>query len=113
MNADDGLSTCLTFEEADNWRQELHCMVCDETPSLSKQIRLGEKGEDDDEIEPERNSITSYDVALCMSNDLLLFLTHNKLELCSMLQHCYLGSAKLNHAKMMKLSSILSYFNKP
>ena len=64
MNADDGLSTCLTFEEADNWRQELRCMVCDETPSLSKQIRLGEKSEDDDEIEP---------VVLCMSNDLLLF----------------------------------------
>ena len=73
MNADDGLSTCLTFEEADNWRQELRCMVCDETPSLSKQIQLGEKSEDDDEIEPERSSITSYDVALCMSNDLLLF----------------------------------------
>ena len=46
VNADDGLSM-FHFEEADNWRQELCSMVCDETPSLSKQIRLDEESEDE------------------------------------------------------------------
>ena len=73
VNADDGLSTCLLFNETCHWREELRSMVCDETPSLSKQIRVDEDSEDEDEIEPERSSITSYDAALRISNDLQLF----------------------------------------
>ena len=36
VNAADGLSTCLLFDDTDQWREELHSMVCDETLSLSK-----------------------------------------------------------------------------
>ena len=72
-NADDGLSTCLLFDDTTQWREELHSVVCDETPSLSKQIRVDEDSEDKDEIEPERSSIASYDAALRISNDLQLF----------------------------------------
>ena len=73
VNADDGLSTCLSFDDTDRWREEPHSMVCDETPSLSKQIRVDGDSEDEDEIEPEKSSITSYDAALHISNDLQRF----------------------------------------
>ena len=39
-NADDGLDTNLTFEDSDNWREELRSMACDENPSPSKQTRV-------------------------------------------------------------------------
>ena len=35
VNADDDVSTCLTFEDTDQWREELSSMVTDQTPSLS------------------------------------------------------------------------------
>ncbi len=66
VNANDDLSTCLTFEHTDQWKEELRSMVCDETPSLSKQIQ----SDDEDDIEIERPSITSYEMALRISNDL-------------------------------------------
>ena len=115
VNADDGLSTCLSFDDTNQWREELRSMVCDETPSLSKQIRVNENSEDEDEIEPERSSITSYDAALRISNNLQLFKTKNgEEEVAGAMFNVItlLGSAKLNHAKKLKQSSILQYFNK-
>ena len=87
VNADDGVSTCLTFEDTDQWREELSSMVIDETPSLSKQIRVEHNDlEDDSEdgVEPESStctcSITPYQMALRDTNDLLLFKTQNEEE---------------------------------
>ena len=95
-------------------------MVCDETPgpSLSKQVRVAEDSDDEDELEPERStcSITSYEGALRVANDLQLFLTQNEEEEVAAAMFgvvTLLESAKLNHAKKMKQSSILHYFNKP
>ena len=108
------VSARLTFEDTDQWREELRSMVCDETASLSKQIRVDEDSEDEesDEIEPERSSITSYEVALRISNDLQLFITQNEeKEVAETMFNVItlLESAKLNHAKKMKQLSILQY----
>ena len=40
VNPDDDVRACLTFEDTDQWRKELRSMVIDETPSLSKPIRV-------------------------------------------------------------------------
>ena len=60
-------------------------MVIDETPSPSKQISVEDsnsKDDSEDDVEPERRtcSITSYQMALCVSNDLLLVLAQNEEE---------------------------------
>ena len=117
VNADDGLDTNLTFEDSDNWREELRSMACDENPSPSKQTRVevDEDNEDDEEDEPERSSITSYDVALRLSSDLIQFLTQNKGEAAAgaMLNVItLLEGAKVNMELKRKQSSLLDYFNK-
>lgn len=118
VDADDGLSTCLTFEDTNQWREELRSMVADETSSLSKQIRVehSESEDDsDDDTEPDMStcSITSYQMALRVSNDLLHFLTQNEEEEVAGAMFnviTLLESAQLKQAKRMKQSSILQYF---
>lgn len=83
-------------------------------PSLSKHVQVDEDGDEKDETETEMSSITSYDVVLCISNDPQLFFTQNKEEeeIAGAMFNvkAVLESAKLNHAMMMKQSSILWYF---
>ena len=118
VNADDGLSTCLTFEDTDQWREELCSMVIDETPSLSKQIKVEDSDSEDhseDDVEPERStrSITPYQMALHVSNDLLQFLTQNQEEEVAGAMFSVitlLESAQVNQAKRMKQSIILQHF---
>ena len=110
INADEGLSTTLTFEDTHNWREELRTLACEEGQSASKKTR-DEENDSEDEIEPEVSSITTYQVALRLSNDLLLFFTqNNEEELAGAMFNVItqLESAKL--AVNMKQSSILQYF---
>ena len=80
INVDEDLSTSVTFENTDNWREELRSMACEESPSVSKKTRVEESDDSGDENEPEMSSITSYEEALRCSNDLLLFLMQNNEE---------------------------------
>lgn len=82
INTDEGLSTSLTFEDTDNWREELRIqtLACEEGPSASKKTRGEESDDGEDEIEPEVSSITSYQVALRLSSNLLLFFTQSNEE---------------------------------
>ena len=77
IEADNDLSTNFTFEDALNWREELRTMVCDQGPSSSTKTTDEESDDSEEENEPETSSITSYDVALRLSNDLLLLFTQN------------------------------------
>lgn len=38
VSADDDLDTC--FNDADEWREELRSMVCEESPSLQRKVQL-------------------------------------------------------------------------
>ena len=94
-----------------NWREELRTLACEEGQSASKKARDEENDDSEDEIEPEVSSITTYQVALRLSNDLLLFFTqNNEEELAGAMFNVItqLESAKL--AVKMKQSSILQYF---
>ena len=85
IDADEDLSTSLIFEDTPDWREELRTLACEEGQSASKKTRDEESNDNEDEIEPEMSSITSHQVALCLSNDLLLFFTqNNEEELASM-----------------------------
>ena len=53
--------------------------MIEEGQSVSKKTRDEESDDNEDEIEPEMSSITSYQVALCLSNDLLLFFNNEEL----------------------------------
>ena len=79
IDADKDLSTSLTFEDTPNWREKLRTLACEEGQSASKKTRDEESDDNENEIEPEM-SITSYQVALRLSNDLLLFFTQNNEE---------------------------------
>ena len=88
-----------------------HALACEEGQSASKKTRDEESDDNEDEIEPEMSSITSYQVALRLSNDLLLFFTqNNEEELAGAMFNVIiqLESAKL--VVKMKQSSILQYF---
>ena len=111
INVVEDLSTGLTFEDTPNWMKELRTLACEEGQSVSKKTRDEESYDNEDEIEPEMSSITSYQVALCLSNDLLLFFTQNNEEELPRAMFnviTQLESAKL--AVKMKQSSILQYF---
>ena len=111
IDADEGLSTSLTFDDTHNWREEVRALACEEGRSASKQTRDEESDDSEDEIEPEVSSITSYQVALRLSNDLLLFFTQsNEEELAGAMFNVItqLESAKL--AVKTKQTSILQYF---
>ena len=76
-----------------------------------KKTTVEESDDSEDEIEPEVSSITSYQVALRLSNDLLLFFTQsNEEELAGAMFNVItqLESAKL--AVKTKQTSILQYF---
>ena len=95
IDADEGLSTSLTFDDTPNWREELQALACEEGRLASKKTRDEESDDSEDEIEPEVSSITSYQVALRLSNDLLLFFTQNNEEELAGSMFTQLESAKL------------------
>ena len=66
VNADEELDTCLTFEDTDEWREELRSMVCDEFESNASPIFQDDESEDaadEPECDPEKSSITSFNNA--------------------------------------------------
>ena len=95
------------FDDTHNWREELRTLACEEGRSASKKTTVEESDHSEDEIEPEVSSITSYQVALRLSNDLLLFFTQSNEEELAGAMSCHL-SAKL--AVKTKQTSILQYF---
>ena len=99
------------FDDTHNWREEIRTLACEEGRSASKKTTVEESDDSEDEIEPEVSSITSYQVALRLSNDLLLFFTQsNEEELAGAMFNVItqLESAKL--AVKTKQTSILQYF---
>ena len=113
LTADDDLSTCVTFENSDQWREELRSMVCEEDekgcPS-PKRSALDSDVEDDPE--PESSSIKGFEEGLALSNELLRFLTENGMEEASGYMFkiiCELEAAKL--FKKTKQTNILQYFS--
>ena len=63
VSADDDLSTRITFEDTDSWREELRLMTCDDCQS-SKRSELELEDELEDEEVEEQTTIKSIDVAL-------------------------------------------------
>ena len=87
-------------------------MVCEEIPLPSKQAHVVEEGDDEDDAEIKRNSITSYEMALHVSNNLQHFLTQNEEEEIAGTMFdviVMLESAKLKCMNKMKQSSIVQY----
>ena len=67
VNADEELDTCLTFEDTDEWREELRSMVCDES-NVSPLFQDSESEDaDESESDPEKSSITSFNRAITLS----------------------------------------------
>lgn len=97
----------------------LHSIVCDEGPSSAKQVQLDDtdsenEDEPEPEPEPESSTITTYDEALHVANDLLLFLTqHSEEQLSGIIFKVVtkLQSIKLKQSMTLKLSNILQYFS--
>lgn len=94
----------------------MQSMVCNENMSPSKQtsMEVNEDSEDDEEDETERSSITSYEVALRLSSDLLQFVPQNKEEAAAGAMFSVitlLEGAKVSMEMKRKQSSILNYFN--
>ena len=80
VSADDDLTTCFTFENPDEWREELRSMVCDESSSAPRSNATEDEDEDvePEDLEPEESStIKSYGEAIKVSNDLLCFLSEH------------------------------------
>ena len=112
-SADDDLCTCTTFEDTDQWREELLSMVCNEGPFLAKRM-LPDDDDSENEEEPEpESSITTYDEALCVFNNLLLFLRqHSEEQLSGTMFKVVteLRCINLKQSVMSTQSSILKYF---
>ena len=77
IDADEDLCTCATLDVSDNWREKLRTVVVSE--GMAKKVACNEDETDDEDetedSEPPSSSITTYDQALQLSNDLMLFLT--------------------------------------
>jgi len=114
LSADDDLSTCMTFQDTEQWREELRSMVCDDSLSSAKRALFDEDdSENEEEPEPESTSITTYDEALRVSNDLLVFLTqHSEEQLSGTVFKVVteLQSIKLKQSIALKQSCILQFF---
>ena len=78
VNAEDGLTTCFTFDGAGdtNWREKLRKEVLSDYRSVPK-IAIVELDESSDEEDEEVTSIQTYDTALTLAKDLQLFLLSN------------------------------------
>ena len=75
ISAEEDLTTCFTFDEASkiNWREKFRTTVVSECESAAKRPAL-EQDESSDEEEEQVTSIQSFDTALTLAKDLLLFL---------------------------------------
>ena len=113
IEADDDLSMSFTFEDTVNWQEELRTMVCDQGPSSSTESTGEDSDDSEEENKLETSSITSYDVALRLSNDLLLFFTQNAdEELARAMFNVVTQIENIKLAVKVQRSSILQYFNK-
>ena len=75
VTADEDVATCVTFENSENWRQELRDMVVsDSIYSKMPAIIEDDEGEESDEEHP-ADAFTNYDQAIHCGNDMLTFLT--------------------------------------
>ena len=54
LSADDDLNTCFTFEDAEQWREELRQLVCDVPSSKRAEICISEESEDEEELNQSR-----------------------------------------------------------
>ena len=76
INADEEIPTSATCEDDENWREELHDIVI--SSKASKTSHVDEEESDEEESEDDNvpaSSITSFNEAIGVANDLLLFLT--------------------------------------
>ena len=113
MEVDDDPSTSFTFEDMVNWREELRAMVCDQGPSSFTESTGEDSDDSEEENELETSNITSYDVALRLSNDLPLFLTQNADEqLARAMYNVVTQIENIKFVAKVQQSSILQFFYK-
>ena len=111
LEADDDLSTSFTFNDTDQWREELRAMAC-EVPSAKRIATESEDEDECEELEPELSCISSLQDAISISNDLLSFVSQNGME--DSAEHLSYVVAKLQAEEVQKKttqSSILQYFS--
>ena len=96
--------TAATFEDDDNWREELRNMVISSNDPKVIHIDNEEseqEGSEDEEIPA--LSISSFDQAIKVASDLLLFLTYENIseQMFTVLQ--LMEHAKLNRAQQTSI----------
>ena len=113
IEADDDPTTSFTFNDLDNWREELRAMVC-ETPAAKRvstaETSESEKEDENEEPEPVPSSIASIEDAVAVASYLLSYVSENGLE--DTAEHLTYVVASLQHAQIKKKStqsSILQY----
>ena len=76
VSAEEDLTTCFTFDgdSETNWREKLRTTVVSECGSTAKRPALEQEESSDEEEEEQVTSIQSFDTALTLAKDLLLFL---------------------------------------
>lgn len=112
LEADDDLSTCFTFNDTDQWREELMALVC-EVPSAKRSSTVNEDEDESvcEEPEPELSSISSLQAAISISNDLLAFISQNGMEDSDEhMTHVIAGLQAAQVQRKTTQSSILHYF---
>ena len=116
MAADDDLCTCLSFDDPDKWREELRDMVCDDMESSAKipaAVQDNDNDSDDkEEPEVERSTIHTYDEALKVTNELMLFFAQQgEEELSDVMFKAVvdLQAIKLKKSMELKQSNILQF----
>lgn len=116
INAEEDLDTCLTFDQTEaNWREKMCTAVVSDSISATKRPCLEEVSSDEEE-EEEKSSIQSYDTALTLAQDLLLFLVSKGEEKAAEAQQNVISS--LHDAKLMarmtnvKQTSLMNFLKK-
>ena len=111
ISAEEDLTTCFTFYGASeiNWREKFHTTVVSECESAAKRPAL-EQDESSDDEEEEVTSILSFDTALTLAKDLLLFLLRKGCRRSAKGHFSTLEDAKLSaRMKNAKQTSLMDY----
>ena len=103
-----------SFDDSDKRREELRDMVYDDMESSAKIPAAVQDGDSDDKEEPEveHSTIHTYDEALKVTNDLILFFAQQGEEELSDVTFkavVDLQAIKLNKSMELKQSSVLQF----
>ncbi|XP_011408886.1 PREDICTED: uncharacterized protein LOC105315825, partial [Amphimedon queenslandica] len=111
VSAEEDVPTSQSFEDNDNWREELRRMVIDDTETDPKASCLVEEidSEEEDSDTPEL-AISSLQEAIKVANDLMLYLTDKGHEDLSDKMYTVINSLQRIKISESRQTSIINYF---